>query len=51
MLCFFVLLGYMATVSTSDAVAVGFIVPAITAVGHIVYLFLHGKKPPKYSDG
>jgi uncharacterized membrane protein len=44
MLCFFVLLGYMAAVTTSGAVAVGFIVPAITAIGHIVYLFLHGKK-------
>ena len=45
MLCFFVLLGYMAAVTASSAVAVGFIVPAITAIGHIVYLFLHGKRP------
>ena len=44
MLCFFVLLGYMAAVTASSAVAVGFVVPAITAIGHIVYLFLHGKK-------
>jgi uncharacterized membrane protein len=50
MLCFFVLLGYMATVTGSSAVAVGFIVPAIAAIGHIVYLFLHGKKPPKPPD-
>ena len=50
MLCFFVLLGYMATVTTSEAVAAGFIVPAIAAIGHIVYLFLNGKKPPKASD-
>jgi len=50
MLCFFVLLGYMATVSASETVAVGFIVPAITAVGHIVYLFLRGKRPPKPQD-
>jgi len=49
MLCFFVLLGYMAMVTTSEAVAVGFIVPAIAAIGHIVYLFLNGKKPPKPS--
>ena len=46
MLCFFVLLGYMAAVTASSAVAVGFIVPAITAIGHIVYLFLHGRTPP-----
>jgi len=44
MICFFVLLGYMAAVTASSAVAVGFVVPAITAIGHIVYLFLHGKK-------
>ena len=44
MLCFFVLLGYVATVTTSEAVVVGFIVPAIAAIGHIVYLFLNGKK-------
>jgi hypothetical protein len=50
MLCFFVLLGYMATVTTSEAVVAGFIVPAIAAIGHIVYLFLNGKKPPKSSD-
>ena len=47
MLCFFVLLGYMATVTTSEAVVAGFIVPAIVAIGHIVYLFLNGKKTPK----
>jgi len=39
----------MATVTTSEAVAVGFIVPAIAAIGHIIYLFLNGKKPPKSS--
>jgi uncharacterized membrane protein len=47
MLCFFVLLGYMTAVTTSSAVVAGFIVPAIAAVGHIVYLFLRGKKPPQ----
>jgi uncharacterized membrane protein len=50
MLFFFVLLGYMATIIKSETVAVGFIVPAITAIGHIVYLFMHGKKQPKSSD-
>jgi uncharacterized membrane protein len=50
MLCFFVLLGYMAAVTASSAVVAGFIVPAITAIGHIVYLFLHGKKAPKPQD-
>jgi len=49
MLCFFVLLGYMVAVTKSSAVAAGFIVPAITAIGQIVYLFLNGKKQ-KSSD-
>jgi uncharacterized membrane protein len=47
MLCFFVLLGYMTAVTASSAVVAGFIVPAIAAIGHIVYLFLGGRKPPK----
>jgi len=49
MLCFFALLGYMTAVTASSAVVAGFIVPAIAAIGHIVYLFLGGKKPPKPS--
>ena len=47
MLCFFVLLGYMTAVTESNAVVTGFIVPAITAIGHIVYLFLGGNEVPE----